>query len=87
MSDRCCVRPDSGSPRQRPRRRRLIVDGKLIAPWVTEFVAACERAMADLNGRELIIDLRNVTGISPEGTTIFFGFVQPGVCFVGDGPA
>ena len=50
-----------------PRRRRLIVDGKLIAPWVAEFAAACERAMSDLHDRELIIDLRNVTAISPEG--------------------
>jgi len=26
-------------------------------------------------------------GIRPAGTTIFFGFVHPGVSFVGDGPS
>jgi len=53
-----------------PRRRRLIVDGKLIAPWVVEFAAACEKAMAVLHRRELIIDLRNLTAISPEGESV-----------------
>ncbi len=64
-----------------PRRRRLIVDGKLIAPWVTEFAAACQKAMADLNGRELIIDLRNVTGISPEGASVLLELMRKKVNF------
>jgi hypothetical protein len=59
-----------------PRRRRLIVDGKLIAPWVAEFAAACERAMADLHDRELIIDLRNVTAISPEGEGVLLQLME-----------
>jgi endonuclease III-like uncharacterized protein len=49
------------------RRRRLIVEGKLIAPWATELASACERARTDLQNRELIVDLRNLTGIGPEG--------------------
>ena len=57
------------------------MDGKLIAPWVTEFAAACERAMADLNGRELIIDLRNVTGISPEGASVLLQVMRKKVNF------
>ena len=64
-----------------PRRRRLIVEGKLIAPWVAEFAAACEKAMADLHGRELIIDLRNVTGISPEGESVLLQLMRKRVNF------
>jgi anti-anti-sigma regulatory factor len=59
-----------------PRRRRLIVDGKLIAPWVVEFAAACEKAMADLHDRELIIDLRNITAISPEGESVLLQLMR-----------
>jgi hypothetical protein len=59
-----------------PRRRRLIVDGKLIAPWVVEFAAACEKAMADLHDRELIIDLRNVMATSPEGEGVLLQLME-----------
>jgi len=53
---------------ERPRRRRLIVEGKLVAPWVAEFATACEKAKVDLHhGRELIVDLRNVNGHHPRG--------------------
>lgn len=51
------------------RRCRLILEGKLIAPWATELTAACEAARASLNGRQLIVDLTSVTAISPEGET------------------
>jgi hypothetical protein len=49
------------------RRRRLIVEGKLVAPWTDEFASACKAARADLRDGELIVDLRGVTAISPEG--------------------
>jgi len=47
--------------------RRVIVEGKLIAPWVAELRTACEQAKTDLEERELIIDLKNVTAITREG--------------------
>ena len=43
---------------ERRNQRRVIVEGKLIPPWVAELKTACERARADLEDRELIIDLR-----------------------------
>jgi hypothetical protein len=64
-----------------PHRRRLIVEGKLIAPWVGEFATACEKAMADLHGRELIIDLRNLTGTSPEGEKVLLQLMRRKVKF------
>ena len=40
------------------KQRRLVVEGKLVAPWSDELKAACERAASGLNGRELVIDLK-----------------------------
>jgi len=59
-----------------PRRCRLIVEGKLIAPWVAEFATACKKALDDLHDRELIIDLRNVTAISPEGEGVLLQLMR-----------
>ena len=64
-----------------PRRRRLIVEGKLIAPWAAELAAACEMARADLHGRELIVDLRSVTAISPEGKNVLLQLMNEKVKF------
>jgi hypothetical protein len=47
--------------------RSLIVEGTLVGPWVNEFAIAYERARHDLGGRELIVDLRSLTGIGQEG--------------------
>jgi hypothetical protein len=66
---------------ERPRRRRLIVEGKLVAPWVGEFATACEKAKVDLHGRELIVDLRNVTAITPEGESVLLQLIIEGVKF------
>lgn len=49
--------------------RRLILEGKLLAAWVTELRIACEKARADLQNRELVIGLKNLTAISPEAKT------------------
>jgi hypothetical protein len=66
---------------ERPRRRRLIVEGKLVAPWVAEFATACEKAKVDLHGRELIVDLRNVTAITPEGESVLLQLIMERVKF------
>jgi anti-anti-sigma regulatory factor len=52
------------------RQRRLVVEGKLIAPWAAELTSAYQTARADLQDRELVVDLRNLTAISPEGEAI-----------------
>jgi len=44
-----------------PDRRRLVLEGKLVAPWTAELRKECRGAAADLRGRELEIELRNVT--------------------------
>ena len=66
-------------------RRRLIVEGKLIAPWVAELRTACCRAKADLSGRELIVDLRWLMVISQEGENALLDLMNEGIHFHGCG--
>ena len=61
--------------------RRLIVEGKLIAPWAAELKSACEKARADLRGRELIIEIRHITAINQEGENVILDFINEGIKF------
>lgn len=51
------------------------MEGKLVAPWLAEFTTACEKAKADLQGRELVVDLRNVTAINSEGESVLLQLI------------
>lgn len=50
-----------------PRRCRLVVEGMLIEPWVAEFISECKKLKQHLDGRELVIDLTNLSAVSPAG--------------------
>jgi hypothetical protein len=63
------------------RQRQLIVEGKLIAPWVDELKAACDRARADLDGREFVVDVKQLTVISHEGESLLLELMNDGVKF------
>jgi hypothetical protein len=67
------------------RQRRLIVEGKLVAPWAAELRRACEKAIVDLHGRELIIELKHVTAISQEGETVILELINRGIRFRSEG--
>jgi len=67
------------------KQRRLVVEGKLVAPWSDELKAACERAGLRLDGRELIIDLTNITTISRQGEEMLLELMKQGVKFGGCG--
>jgi anti-anti-sigma regulatory factor len=58
------------------RRRRLIVEGKLIARWAAELATAYQTAKADLQNRELIVDLRSLTAISSEGEAVLLQLMR-----------
>lgn len=66
-----------------PRRRRLIVAGKLIDSWVAEFSTPCAQALANLHGRELIVDLKDVNSLSPEAEHILMQLMRKKVKFQG----
>jgi hypothetical protein len=46
------------------------VEGKFIAPWAAELRNACQQASADRRGRELVIEMKHVMKISPEGGNV-----------------
>jgi anti-anti-sigma regulatory factor len=67
------------------KQRRLVVEGKLVAPWSEELKAACERAGSGLDGRELVIDLKNLTMISQQGENLLLELMKQGGRFRGCG--
>ena len=58
------------------RQRRLIVEGRLIAPWAAELTRAYQTARTDLRNRELIVDLRGLTAIGPEGEDVLLQLMR-----------
>ena len=67
---------------EEPRRRRVIVEGKLIAPWAAELTSAYQTARTDLQNRDLIGDLRSLTAISPEGEAVLLQLMRDKVQFL-----
>jgi hypothetical protein len=65
--------------------RRLLVEGKLIAPWVAELKTACEDARADLCGRGLVVEMKHITTISQEGENVIIELIDAGIRFRGHG--
>ncbi len=63
------------------RRRRLILEGKLVAPWAAELRNACDEARLDLRGRELVIEMKQVTTISQEGENLILDLINSGIRF------
>ena len=58
------------------RQRRVIVEGKLIAPWAAELSTTYQTARTDLQDRELIVDLKSLTAISPEGEEVLLQLMR-----------
>ena len=70
---------------ERRKQRRLVVEGRLVAPWSDELKAACEQAGSGLGGRELVIDLKNVTTIGQQGEDLLLELMKRGVRLRGCG--
>ena len=68
-----------------PDRRRFVLEGKLVAPWAAELRNECRKAAAELRGRELVIELRNVTCISQDGENVLLELMKEGVRFRSSG--
>jgi hypothetical protein len=64
-----------------PTRRTLVVEGDLVGPWVAELGTTWRNAGRDLEGRDLVIDLRNLTVISREGQEAIFDLMKKGAKF------
>ncbi|HSQ19296.1 MAG TPA: hypothetical protein VLR92_02870 [Blastocatellia bacterium] len=68
-----------------PNERRLILEGKLIAAWVIELRTAFEKARANLQNREVVIELKNLAAISEEGENVLLELLNERVTFRGSG--
>jgi hypothetical protein len=64
-----------------PSRRTLVVEGDLTGPWVAELGTTWRNAGRELERRNLIIDLRNLTVISRAGEEAIFDLMEKGAKF------
>jgi hypothetical protein len=64
-----------------PSERRLVVEGKLIEPWIDELKRSWREAAEHTDGRKLVIDLNSATVISHEGQTVLFEMMKEGAKF------
>ena len=62
-------------------RLKLVIEGKLVAPWTAELRRTWSSARSQLRGRVLVIDLRNVTHISREGENALLDLMTEGARF------
>jgi len=60
---------------------RLVLEGKLIAPWVAELRTAWKSVNAEIGGRVLVIDMGNVAIISQEGENALLELMNAGAKF------
>ena len=65
--------------------RRLVLEGKLLRPWTNEVQSAWKIAGEQLGGRKLVVDLANVTLITPEGENVLLELIQAGAKFSCEG--
>jgi len=65
--------------------RRLVLEGRLMSPWIGELENAWRQAGEQLEGRKLIIDLTNVTLISRDAENILFRLMKQGARFTCEG--
>lgn len=63
------------------RRRTLVLEGTLVRPWTVEVETAWKGAKEQLQGRKLIIDLRNITLINRDGENTLLSLMEDGAKF------
>jgi hypothetical protein len=61
--------------------RRLILEGKLVEPWLGELREVCRNANETLEGRKLVIDLTDVTVIGCEAESTLSELILQGARF------
>ena len=64
-----------------PNYRQLVIEGKLIAPWASELTSVWRQAAADLNGRELVVDVKGLTAITEDGENVLLELMKDGARF------
>jgi hypothetical protein len=62
-------------------RRTLVLEGTLVRPWTTEVETAWKSVSEQLQGRKLVIDLKNVTLINRDGENTLLRLMEDGAKF------
>ena len=62
-------------------KRRIVLEGKLVAPWSNELKSIGRAALCDRVHPELVIDLRNVTAIRADGEDVLLILIDNGARF------
>jgi len=65
--------------------RRLVLEGKLVGPWTDELRPAWEKAKAELGGRELVVEVKNLIVINQAGENVLLELMQEGAKIRGRG--
>lgn len=61
--------------------RRLVLEGKLIAPWIAELRTVWKAVRGEIEGRALVVDLGSVAVISQEGENALLELMNEGAKF------
>ncbi len=64
-----------------PAQRRLVLEGKLVEPWLGELREAFLGASQTLEGRKLVVDFTDVTVISCDAESTLTELMQRGAKF------
>jgi hypothetical protein len=65
--------------------RKLVLEGKLVAPWTQEVESAWQQAKGQVEKRQLIVDLTNLTLIGQDGEATLLNLMRDGARFTGCG--
>jgi hypothetical protein len=61
------------------KQRRLILEGRLVGPWVSELRPACEQAKADLGDQELVVEVKDLISINQAGENVLLELMNEGI--------
>jgi hypothetical protein len=64
------------------KRIRLVLEGKLVSPWLTELVNEWNSVRASANGHIVVVELRDVIMIGEEAEPILMAMMSEDVRFV-----
>jgi hypothetical protein len=65
-----------------PDQRKLVVQGRLVEPWVGELQRTWEEGREDFKGRKLMIDLKEVTALNQHAENILMDMMRHGAQLV-----